>query len=149
MTTTINNLQHGQYFQCNNIVARFLTPAGHDPIVVLFNEKPLHSGKYSAPPNWFGHIEPIDYQTTIALLTKECIDNNQYTTIDPQPTKATVVPRGQFFICGTKIGRIADDNNIYYLNPENYLAWDYCEKNIVVPITFPQAILQLAKELCK
>ena len=152
----VKGLKHGQYFQCGSIIARYVTPSGNEPLVVYFNDKSTIEVEtdckdfFDLASHWENiEVNPIDFQTAILLLVKECLQTNQYETLDPHESKATTIPRGQYFIQGDRVGRVFADK-VFYLQVSECGCWNYAARiDAVTPVTLQQAVLFLAQKYAK
>ncbi len=149
----VKDLKHGQYFQCGGIICRYLFD--NNPIIVYFNEESI-GGRFSDPASFWEdtEINAINFQTAVALLVKECMEKNKYKVYDEFQSKPTTIPQGQYVRIetnisrSTKIGRVCEDDKLFYLQKDLYGVWDYAKNiQLVTPITFPQAVLYLTQQL--
>ena len=154
----VKDLENGQWFVertlCapQQIIGRKLRRAKED-IVVYFD---VSSDTLSEPAFiWDGYeVEPINFQSVILLLTKECIDHNQpIEEIYPQnQISSKELQPGQFFkqVQGKQYARIFPNGIIVYINdsaPFWHINDIYQE---AIPLTLHQIVLQLLeKELQK
>ncbi len=146
----VRELQFGQYFQYGDVIARKI-----GDMIVFLNGTSLDSCS-NLVKHWENvDVTPIDFQTVVALLVKECMGNNQIVE-DPNPdakVDATTLKPGQFFISNDTIGLVYTNLLCCYLT-EGSGCWDYiadtefnAEFNGVIPISMHQAVLYLAKQL--
>ncbi|MCK9463023.1 MAG: hypothetical protein M0R80_25655 [Proteobacteria bacterium] len=153
----VKGLKHGQYFQCGNIVARYVTPSDNEPLVLYFNDKSTikietECTDYFKLAAFWENVEvtPIDFQTAVLLLVKECLQINQYETLEPHQSKATTLPRGQYFMERERVGRVFEDK-VFYLQQSECGCWNYAGRMTepIIPVTIQQAVLFLAQKYAK
>ena len=142
----IKDLAFGQYFQCEDIIARLLG----DTIVFLNSKLILHnqlSCCCDADDLNEENVTPIDLQAVILLLVKECLlitDNAPECDPNNKVEPSDLKP-GQFFINERGVvGLIFSNDRACYINDSYSGCWDYLTSiHQVVPLTMHQAVLSL------
>ncbi|MCK9463022.1 MAG: hypothetical protein M0R80_25650 [Proteobacteria bacterium] len=140
----VKELTFGQFFQCEDIIARLL-----GGFVVFFNSKLILHNQISccdSYENWKEeNVTPIDLQTAVLLLVKEClITNDAVPEIDYTKVDATTLKPGQFLL-HERVGLVFNNESVCYLHEDG---WDDLKDlHQVVPLTMHQAVLLVAQDL--
>jgi len=140
----IKDLPFGQYFQCEDIIARLLG----DTVVFLNSKLILHNqlSCCDACDNWKDEdVTPINLQAVILLLVKECLIINDNQEENPDKVPPTSLKPGQYFLDKRGVvGLVFDNERSCYINDQPLYCWDYTKSiDPVTPLTIHQATLSL------